>query len=53
MKLKYLFIALASSLFMFAACEKEEATSLDSIKLACRLSSQALRRGNRLPRLSI
>ena len=33
MKLKYLFIALASSLFMFAACEKEEATSLDSIKL--------------------
>ena len=33
MKLRYLFIALASSLFMFAACEKEEATSLDIIKL--------------------
>ena len=33
MKLKYLFIALASSLCLFASCEKEEATSLDSIKL--------------------
>ena len=33
MKLKNLFIALASFVFVFAACEKEGATSLESIQL--------------------
>lgn len=33
MKLNKLFIALAAGLFAFAACEKEAATSLDSIQL--------------------
>ena len=33
MKLKNIFIALASSLCVLAACEKEEATSLESIQL--------------------
>ena len=33
MKLKYYFIALVSSLALFAACEKEEPTSLDNIQL--------------------
>ena len=33
MKLKNLFIALASFVFVFAACEKEDATSLESIQL--------------------
>ena len=33
MKLKYLFIALLSSAFFFAACEKPEPTSLDNIQL--------------------
>ena len=33
MKLKYLFIALVSSAALFAACEKEEPTTLDNISL--------------------
>lgn len=33
MKLKNIFIALASFVFVFAACEKEDATSLESIQL--------------------
>ena len=33
MKLRYLFIALASSLVLFAGCEKEDPTSLESIQL--------------------
>ena len=33
MKLKYYFIALVSSLALFAACEKEEPASLDNIQL--------------------